>query len=424
MPPEGYVPYYDEYPSSASTTPSPDDARYDYYVPAQHQYHTSGSSPNARPTSKRQHVRTASYAPPKIAGWHSPAGFPSSPIFYKVVPNHHTPPAAGYEHVSYYDSGRTKTSARRFSSSGQPSGRRDDNGNRNGNPKRRASTRSQTQPIYVDVAGEAYDPEPEYTYVEPRTTTARTTRTTRHYQTRPSRKADNYFFFNQQMPVYEQPVESQPIRSRARRSSTTTRPKSSPTKPAKATKSPREATAADATRCHIPPGYSLKNWDPTDEPVLLLGSVFDSNTLGKWIYDWTVYVHGPLAPISEVAGELWLLMIKFSGKMKRAEECIKRIRSPHNREMISDFCESGNRIWSKLRALLKLCEEFMWRAAKRQGSRGAVTMGEQSGVEFVKSIFGRDRELETTEKLMQCIRLWNMRFDVNCESILKKPSAA
>lgn len=45
----------------------------------------------------------------------------------------------------------------------------------------------------------------------------------------------------------------------------------------------REATEADATKHRIPKGYSLKNWDPTEEPILLLGSVFDANSLGKWI---------------------------------------------------------------------------------------------------------------------------------------------
>ena len=38
--------------------------------------------------------------------------------------------------------------------------------------------------------------------------------------------------------------------------------------------------------------------------VMLLGSVFDANSLGKWIYDWTVFHHGPGTPMSEFAGDL------------------------------------------------------------------------------------------------------------------------
>jgi hypothetical protein len=40
-----------------------------------------------------------------------------------------------------------------------------------------------------------------------------------------------------------------------------------------------------AHRAGIPAGYSHKNWDPSEEPIMLLGSVFDANSLGKWIYD-------------------------------------------------------------------------------------------------------------------------------------------
>lgn len=176
-------------------------------------------------------------------------------------------------------------------------------------------------------------------------------------------------------------------------------------------------------RAGIPAGYSIKNWDPTELPIVLLGSVFDANSLGKWIYDWTVFHHGASSPMADVAGDLWLLLIKLAGKMKRAEECVDRIRSIDSQEMVEDFLASGSRLWQKFKHLLKTCEQFMWRAAKREGSKG-VSMGKNAGTEFVDSIFGRDRELETTEKIMTSIRLWNMRFDANCEDILRRPSAA
>jgi hypothetical protein len=31
----------------------------------------------------------------------------------------------------------------------------------------------------------------------------------------------------------------------------------------------------------IPIGYSVKSWDPTERPIIRLGSVFDANSLGK-----------------------------------------------------------------------------------------------------------------------------------------------
>jgi hypothetical protein len=171
---------------------------------------------------------------------------------------------------------------------------------------------------------------------------------------------------------------------------------------------------------NIPKGYSIKNWDTSEVPLILLGSVFDANSLGKWIYDWTVHHHGADTPMADVAGDLWLLLIKLAGKIKRAEEHLPRIRSIDSQEMVEDFIESGNRLREKFKRLLKACEQYMWLVARRKGSKG-VTMGKNAGTEFVDSIFGRDRELENTEKLMNSIRLWNMRFDANCEEILRGP---
>lgn len=191
------------------------------------------------------------------------------------------------------------------------------------------------------------------------------------------------------------------------------------------------ATAADARRAGIPAGYSYKNWDPSEEPILLLGSVFDANSLGKWIYDWTVFYHGPGKPITDVAGELWLLLIQLAGKIKRAEDILPRVRRESSRDLVEDFLESGERLWQRFSKLLKICEGFMWRVARKEGAKAGaaaekaeekVRMGRSSGCEFVDAIFGRDRELNRTEKLMTGMRLWSMRFDANCEEILREPS--
>ncbi|KAI1823529.1 vegetative cell wall protein gp1 [Xylaria intraflava] len=182
---------------------------------------------------------------------------------------------------------------------------------------------------------------------------------------------------------------------------------------------PPRATEADAKKHRIPPGYSLKNWDPTEEPIMLLGSVFDANSLGKWIYDWTVFHHGPATPISDMAGEMWLLLIQLSGKIKRSEEIVPQVRTKENREMLEDFIESGERLTDKLRALLKRCEAPMLKANKK---REAAQLGKNSGIEFVETLFGRERELEKTERYMQSVHIWNLRFDANCEEILKRPT--
>jgi len=226
---------------------------------------------------------------------------------------------------------------------------------------------------------------------------------------------------HEHVPVFDE--NDSPRRTRVRRASTSTRTPQRPKVPPPP-KSPRQATEDDAIKAGIPSGYSIKNWDPTEAPIILLGSVFDANSLGKWIYDWTVFHHGASTPMADVAGDLWLLLIKLSGKVKRADECLDRIHRTEAREMVEDFLESGERLWARFKKLLKACEHFMWKAAKREGGKGGISMGRNAGCEFVESIFGRDRELENTEKLMNSIRMWNMRFDANCEQILRRPSAA
>lgn len=125
-----------------------------------------------------------------------------------------------------------------------------------------------------------------------------------------------------------------------------------------------------------------------------------------------------------MAGELWLLLIQLTGKVKRAEETMPKIRKQSSRDMVEDFLESGERLWVRFARLLRVCEDFMWKAAKKEtGEKKPATMGKTSGSEFVESIFGRDRELEKTEKLMTGMRLWSMRFDANCDEILHNPSA-
>ena len=183
------------------------------------------------------------------------------------------------------------------------------------------------------------------------------------------------------------------------------------------------ATVEDAKRAGIPAGYSIKHWDPMELPIILLGSVFDANSLGKWMFDWTIFVHGGGTPLTEIAGDLWLLLIKLNGKLKCAEERFSRIQSLDAREMIEDFMESGDRIWERFKKLLKRCETYLWHAAKKAGTKDYFK-DKKAGVEFVDSILGRDRELQNTEKLMTSMRLWILRFDANCEEILRPQTSS
>lgn len=128
-------------------------------------------------------------------------------------------------------------------------------------------------------------------------------------------------------------------------------------------KTDRSATEADRVRAGIPKGYSLKHWNPEEDPIMLVGSVFDANSLGKWIYDWTCYYHGAKSPTCEVAADLWLSLIKLADYIKRAEEGIARVCCSESKDVIRDFLESGDRIFERFKKLLKVCEQSMRTAA-------------------------------------------------------------
>ena len=364
-PPQHYTKFYD------SVSPY-DSGEYVHYAAYDHQQ-----------TPVKRHSRKPSYNPsPKQGGWYSPVG--DSPPYYDAHVEYAAPRKNVY--VSTQEERRSRY-----------------DGYQHPNTKYHVRPeRKQTQPIHI-VHDEAEYAQPQYIYRTP----------TKKAKYSGKAAADTQFYYEQ-----EQVYEEQPRRSRMRRSSTATK---KPTHKSKPSYSAPVATEEDAAHAGIPAGYSIKNWDPTERPIILLGSVFDANSLGKWIYDWTVYRYTASHPFADVAGELWLLLIKLAGKMKRAQECLPRIRNIDSHELIEDFMDSAERLWAKFKELLKECEYFMLKAAKREGSK---KMGKNAGTEFVDSIFGRDRYLGSTEKVMQQMRTWNMRFDANCEDILRRPSVA
>lgn len=236
--------------------------------------------------------------------------------------------------------------------------------------------------------------------------------------------ASQYHSYGQEKATKQAEPPEYKAKPRATTSSSAQPKSASQEKKKPSVKSLPKATAEDAVRAGIPVGYSYKNWDPTEEPIFLLGSVFDANSLGKWIYDWTVYHYRPSTPMADLAGDLWLLMIQLAGKIKRAEECRPRIRRLEDRDLVDDFLDSGDRLWARLGKILKTCEDYMWKVAKKERAKkdAPVSMGAKSGCEFVECMFGRERKLEETEKLMTGMRLWSMRFDANCEDIMRFPA--
>jgi hypothetical protein len=390
--PPGYVPF--DFYRTPPMSPAHGATNYSTRYGAQ----TATPSPRASASPKTAgHHRRASQAAPPQYSYQSPRG--GTPQYYSDPRFNATPQRPDYVSGGFND--YVRTSRHRRDSDATPLKRA------HRERKRRPSARYVETKVVFDDSGYDYD----YVYTTPPPPY-------QQYAYETYGNADRYYY--DQVPIYDQEQKS----SRPRRASHSSRPQpATPKRPSTAKATPK-ATEDDARRAGIPAGYSYKNWDPTEEPIMLLGSVFDANSLGKWIYDWTVFHYGPATPLSEMAGELWLLLIQLAGKVKRAEEVMPKIRKTESREMVEDFLESGERLWIRFAKLLKVCEDYMWKAAKKEsGEKKPVAMGKNSGCEFVDSIFGRDRELEKTEKLMTGMRLWSMRFDANCEDILRYPSA-
>jgi hypothetical protein len=177
-----------------------------------------------------------------------------------------------------------------------------------------------------------------------------------------------------------------------------------------------------AKKNNIPSDYSLKNWDPRERPLILLGSVFDANSLGEWIFNWTKFVHGRNHQATKIAASLWDMLIDFAARLKRANDFSADIKKPDNKEIVEEFVETADQLWAKLKTLLRACEDYMWRAVKSKGGEGAQ-MGIPSGTEFVDALFNAEKEWDRTSKLMNGMDTWCSRFQVNCEEILRRPDA-
>jgi hypothetical protein len=175
----------------------------------------------------------------------------------------------------------------------------------------------------------------------------------------------------------------------------------------------RVATEEDAKRRGLPPGLYLKRWDPSEVPMTLLGSVFDINSLGKWIFDWTYHRHGAKSEVTDQACELWNLLVKTAGKIKRAKKSLKHIDIEESRDMVVDFYESGKRLLVRLQNLLHDCEAPMLAMKQKNGK-----LGKCAGVVFVDSFFGEGVFLHRVDGLMYGMKTWTKRFDANCEEIL------
>lgn len=178
----------------------------------------------------------------------------------------------------------------------------------------------------------------------------------------------------------------------------------------------REPTVADAERHHIAPGRCLKHWDPDEEPVLLLTSVFDANSLGKWVLDQTAHIYGEHDEMTELAGDFWFEHIKLGGKVKHAKSRLPDITDSSDRQRVKEFITSGDKLVNELGEMLKKCEQ---RVLQVTGITEISKLGHKSVVVFIDTFIGRTpAKRDAFDDFTRSIRVWNEWFDTSCASLL------
>lgn len=181
----------------------------------------------------------------------------------------------------------------------------------------------------------------------------------------------------------------------------------------------RMATRADARKHHLPSGASLTNWDPSEEPFIVFDIVFDANSLGKCVYDGTLKLRGPQSPLTNMAGELWMLLIKISGYSRKAQSEISCIRQEKQKDVVNDFIKSADMLLLGLKDMLRTCEKVTvvtWHGVR--GHQSDVEY-EVAGLRLTTALFEREQLLRLTEQFMTSVRLWKLRFDAKWEEIVR-----
>lgn len=152
--------------------------------------------------------------------------------------------------------------------------------------------------------------------------------------------------------------------------------------------------------------------------MLLLGSVYDPYSIGKWIYDWTVSQFNAASPIADIAGDIWMRFLSLASKCVQADVCLRTLQSRGDRRVLKEFLRSADDVWGNYAEILRVCQVAMMRTVRREG--GKQVLDAEAGREFVETMFGRDRELERTEAMRAGLHHWLDEFEDVCEPVLRR----
>lgn len=163
-------------------------------------------------------------------------------------------------------------------------------------------------------------------------------------------------------------------------------------------------------RYRVPKGYSVRHWDSSEKPIVVGATVFDSNSFGKWMFDWSVRLFGSASRAADVAGELWLGLIRLSGKLFALEA----VRSCGRDE--SRVRGDGVALWDYIVSLIGSCQDATDRCIRRDKR---FWDSEAVASHFVRQFFRVRGRMDAVVQFLRMLERWEMRFVDVCGSYIR-----
>lgn len=160
--------------------------------------------------------------------------------------------------------------------------------------------------------------------------------------------------------------------------------------------------------------YDLKSWTPNRFPIKLVGSIFDPESFGQWVLDWSKFVFNTNTPIFDI-------VIDFTSNLQLFNKNTEQLINYRNEttkllqdEILMEFLAAGKRIANTLSALIDSYEGVMIKYNKDR----KIKLKRDSAQRFIRELFNDLEDSNKRDKLITSIRLWNFRFDANCKDLL------
>jgi hypothetical protein len=182
----------------------------------------------------------------------------------------------------------------------------------------------------------------------------------------------------------------------------------------------RQATRMDTERAGIPKVKFLADWDPDEEPIVLLGCAFDAYRLGCRIYCFTINKYGRTSPIGDLASKFWYQIIQLAGKIKLTTELRSKAAHGLAQSVATEVLKNGNHLWTRLQSLMKECKDWLPISTVMEPS-GVFPISVQS--QIIRTVFSPNRELLYTKKLMADMHGWFMQVNSNLKPFTRTAAA-